>query len=71
MSNTKDTIIGVIAFSLFTAVLIYGFVQDIDHTYERNIAIAEKARAENQYISPSDEVLIEIMEHDNESCENH
>lgn len=74
----KDTIIGVIAFSLFAAMLAYGFVQDIDHTYEQSIATAERAKEEQrqmaeqahqQYIAPADEVIIEIMnkESDNES----
>lgn len=67
----KDTIIGIIAFSLFAAVLMYGLVQDIDYTYERNIAIAEQARKAAEieqeevrelYISPADEALIEMMQ---------
>lgn len=69
-NNTKDTIIGIIAFSLFAAVLMYGFVKDIDYTYERNIAIAEQARKAAEieqeevrelYISPADEFMIELM----------
>lgn len=70
-NNTKDTIIGVIAFSLFAVMLAYGFVKDIDHTWDRNLEIAEQAREEQrqmaeqaheQYISPADEFLIELME---------
>lgn len=69
-NNTKDTIIGIIAFLLFTSLLMWGFVKDIDYTYERNIAIAEQARkaAETEqevrelYISPADEALIEMMQ---------
>lgn len=66
----KDTIIGIIAFSLFAAVLMYGFVKDIDYTYERSIEIAEQARKTAEieqeevrelYISPADEFMIELM----------
>lgn len=75
----KDTIIGVIVFSLFAAMLAYGFVKDIDHTWERNIEIAEQAReeqrqmakqAQEQYIAPTDEFLIELMEKNHEKGAN-